>query len=76
VKGSVHKKHSFAFGQPRNDYHKADLFKMIHENESKIKLLQQASPLISNAEAIHGSRRANCEMKSPSNTVLPLGKLN
>jgi hypothetical protein len=49
---------------------------MIHENESKIKLLQQVSPLISNAEAIHGTRRANCEMKSPSIAVLPLGNLN
>ena len=61
-------------------YSKTDLLKMIIENDQKSGVLEKQSPLISVAEAIHGTYKTNFELNRKANPAknnsLPLGQLN
>ena len=45
-------------------YSKSSLLKMILDNDSKTAVLEKQSPLISVAEAIHGTYKTNFVMKN------------
>ena len=60
IAGSLHKKKDFDVFKPKAPgdsmmYSKSDLLKMILENDHATSELQKTGPIISAAEAIHGS---------------------